>query len=51
VRMTPHAAPDAAAIVALVVTTVALVAWRFAPLNTMASGALFGILRDRVWAR
>jgi chromate transporter len=45
VRMTPHAAPDAPAIVALIVTTVALVAWRFAPLNTMAGGALFGILR------
>jgi chromate transporter len=51
VRMTPHAAPDAPAIAALVVTTVALVAWRFAPLKTMAGGALFGILRDRMWAR
>jgi chromate transporter len=51
VRMAPHAAPDAPAVVALIVTTAALLVWRFAPLKTMAGGALFGVLRDRVWAR
>jgi chromate transporter len=51
VRMAPHAAPDAPAVVALIVTTAALLVWRFAPLTTMAGGALFGILRDRAWAR
>ena len=44
-------APIFLAVVALIVTTAALVVWRFAPLNIMAGGALFGILRDRVWAR
>ena len=51
VRIAPHAAPDPPAIVALVVTTAVLVVWRVAPLQAMAGGALFGILRDRVWAR
>jgi chromate transporter len=51
VRMAPHAAPDAPAVIALIVTTAVLFVWRFAPLKTMAGGALFGILRDRVWAR
>jgi chromate transporter len=51
VRMAPHAAPDLPAMVALVVTTAVLLVWRFTPLKGMAGGALFGILRDRVWAR
>jgi chromate transporter len=51
VRMAPHAAPDVPAALAFVVTTAALLVWRLAPLRTMAGGALFGILRDRVWAR
>jgi chromate transporter len=51
VRITPHAAPDPPAIVALVVTTAVLLVWRIAPLKAMAAGAVFGIVRDRVWAR
>ena len=50
VRMTPHAAPDAAAGAVLVATTAVLLVWRLAPLRTMAGGALFGILRYRAWA-
>jgi chromate transporter len=50
-RMAPHAAPDAPAMAVLVVTVVALVVWRVAPVKAMAGGAVFGILRDRVWAR
>ena len=51
VRIAPHAAPDAPAIVALIVTTAVLLLWRVGPLKAMAGGAVFGILRDRVWAR
>ena len=51
VRLAPHAAPDPPAVLALIGTTAALVVWRFAPLKTMTGGAVFGILRDRVWAR
>ena len=51
VRIAPHAAPDPPAMAALVVTTAVLVVWRVAPLQAMAGGALFGILRHRVWAR
>lgn len=50
-RMTPYAAPDPLAIAVLVVTTIALVLWPVAPLKAMAGGAVFGLLRDRVWAR
>jgi chromate transporter len=50
-RMTPHAAPDPPAVVALILTTAALVVWRLAPLTAMAGGALFGIVRNRVWVR
>ena len=51
VRIAPHAAPDAPAIVALIVATAVLLLWRVAPLKAMAGGAVFGIIRDRVWAR
>jgi chromate transporter len=51
VRITPHAAPDPPAIAAFVVTTAVLVVWRIAPLKAMAGGAVFGVIRDRVWAR
>jgi chromate transporter len=47
-RMAPHAAPDALAIVVLVVTVVALVLWRVAPLKAVLGGAIVGMLRDRV---
>lgn len=50
-RMAPHAAPDPVAFAALIVTIVALVVWRLSPLKAMAGGAVFGLLRDRVWAR
>jgi chromate transporter len=50
-RMAPHAAPDPPAIVALVVTAVALIVWRLAPLKVIAGGAVFGIVRDRLMAR
>jgi chromate transporter len=50
-RMAPHAAPDPPAIVALVVTAVALIVWRLAPLKVIAGGAVFGIVRDRLVAR
>lgn len=50
-RMAPHAAPDLPAAAVLVVTAVGLVLWPVAPLKAMAGGAVFGILRDRVWAR
>jgi chromate transporter len=50
-RMAPHAAPDPPAVAVLVVTAIALVLWRVAPLKAMAGGAVLGILRDRVWAR
>jgi len=50
-RMAPHAAPDPPAIVALVVTAVALTVWRPAPLKVIAGGAVFGIVRDRLVAR
>ena len=51
VRIAPHAAPDAPAIVAPIVTTAVLLVWRVAPLKATGGGAIFGILRDRVWAR
>jgi chromate transporter len=51
VRIAPYAAPDLPALTALIVTTAVLVLWRVAPLKAMAGGALFGIVRDRVWAR
>lgn len=50
-RMAPHAAPDPLAIAVLVVTALALLLWRAAPLKALAGGAVFGILRDHVWAR
>jgi chromate transporter len=49
VRLAPHAAPDIPAIAALLATTVVLMLWRVAPLKAMAGGALFGLVRDRVW--
>jgi chromate transporter len=48
VRMAPYAAPDAPAIVVLVVTAAALVVWRLAPLKVMGGGTVFGILRAAV---
>lgn len=45
-RMTPHAAPDLLAIVALVATVAALLLWRVAPLKLMLAGAALGLLRD-----
>jgi chromate transporter len=52
-RLAPHAAPDAPAIVVLVVASVVFVAWRVAPLKSITGGAMFGILRNRVlvWVR
>jgi len=49
-RLAPHAAPDIPAIVVLLATAVGLVVWPVAPLKAMAGGAVFGILRNRVWA-
>jgi len=49
-RLAPHAAPDAPAIAVLVVTAVALVVWRLAPLKVMGGGTVFGILRVAVRA-
>jgi hypothetical protein len=48
--MAPYAAPDAPAIVVLVVTAVALVVWRLAPFKVMGGGTLFGIVRAAVRA-
>ncbi|HEY3100145.1 MAG TPA: chromate efflux transporter [Methylomirabilota bacterium] len=48
VRMAPYAAPDAPAIVVLVLTAAALVVWRLAPLKVMGGGTVFGILRAAV---
>src|SRR5919198_3503672 len=50
VRLAPYAAPDAPAIVVLVVTAAALVVWRLAPLKVMGGGTVFGILRAAVRA-
>jgi chromate transporter len=50
IRMAPYAAPDAPAIVVLVVTAVALVVWRLAPFKVMGGGTLFGIVRAAVRA-
>jgi len=50
-RLAPYAAPDAPAIVVLLLALVLLVVWPIAPFKAMAGGAVFGILRDRVWAR
>ena len=49
-RLAPYAAPDAPAIAVLVVTAVALVVWRLAPLKVMGGGTVFGILRVAVRA-
>src|SRR5262245_8611036 len=51
VRMAPYAAPDAPAIVALIVTAAILIAWRLAPLNVMAGGSVFGVLRTQPWVK
>jgi len=48
--MAHSAAPDAPAMVALVVAAGVLVAWRLAPLKAMAAGAVFGVVRDRLGA-
>lgn len=47
-RMAPYALPDPVAIVLLVCTVVALLAWRMAALKLVVLGALVGILRSRL---
>src|SRR5262245_20772509 len=51
VLMAPYAAPDAPAIVALIVTAALLIAWRLAPLKVMAGGSVFGVLRTQPWVK
>ena len=50
-RLTRYAVPDVLSFATMVVAVAALLMWRLAPLKAMAAGAVFGIVRDRVWAR
>jgi chromate transporter len=47
-RMAPYALPDPAAIVLLVCTVVALLAWRIGAIKLVFLGALTGVLRSRL---
>jgi hypothetical protein len=48
IRLVPHAAPDALAVVALVATVLVLILWRVTPLKLMVAGSVFGVLRHRI---
>lgn len=48
VRMAPHALPDPLAIAILMGTLIALLAWRIGALKLMGTGAVVGVLRNRL---
>jgi chromate transport protein ChrA len=49
-RLAPHAAPDAFAAGVLVLTLLALLAWRLPPLPSLLGGCLIGVLvRSRMF--
>jgi chromate transporter len=50
VRMTPHALPDPMAVVLLLGTLIALLAWRTSALKLMGAGTVVGVLRDHLRA-
>src|SRR5262245_5797751 len=50
VRMTPHALPDPMAVVLLLGTLIALLAWRTSALKLIGAGAVVGVLRDHLRA-
>jgi len=47
-RMAPHAVPDTVAVVLLLGTVTALLAWQVGAMKLMAAGALIGTLRNRL---
>src|SRR5215470_11387564 len=51
IRMAPHALPDPVAVVVLIGTLIALLAWRLSVLQLMGAGAVVGVLRSslRAW--
>jgi chromate transporter len=49
-QMTPHALPDAAAVVIFIATTIALLATRFGAFKIMLAGAFFGMLKSRLFS-
>ena len=49
VRMAPHALPDLWAMVILLGTLIALLAWRTSAMTLRGAGAVVGVLRSRVW--
>ena len=49
VRMAPHALPDLWAMVILLGTLIALLAWRLSPSTLMGAGAVVGVVRSRWW--
>jgi chromate transporter len=49
VRMAPHALPDLWAMVILLGTLIALLAWRLRPITLMGAGAVVGVVRSRWW--
>jgi chromate transporter len=50
VRMAPQALPDPFAVVILMGTLIALLAWRIGAMNLMMAGAGLGVLRSRLLA-
>ena len=48
VRMAPHALPDPWAVAMLIGTLIALLAWRLGALKLMGTGAVVGVLRNRL---
>jgi chromate transporter len=48
VRMAPHALPDPFAVVILMGTLIALLAWRLGAMKLMMAGAGLGVLRSRL---
>jgi chromate transporter len=50
VHMAPHALPDPFAIAMLMATVIALLVWRIGAVKLMIAGAVFGVLRSRLFA-
>jgi len=50
VQMAPHALPDRFAIVILIATVIALLAYRIGAVKLMIAGSVFGVLRSRFFS-
>ena len=48
VQMAPHAVPDSVAVVVFIGTVTAMLAWQVSAIKLMATGALVGVLQNRV---